>query len=73
MTICPHAGTPGIEDPPLERGYNAQGALGPDASSVLMKILYLAWRCRFDLAQPVCMLARGTTRWNCECDKRLRR
>ena len=46
----PHADTPGIEDTTFtDKDLSDPGILGPDAASVLMKILYLARCCRFDL------------------------
>ena len=67
-------GTPGIEDTSLsDNDYKDEGVLGPDAASILMKILYLARCCRFNLMHPVCMLAREITKWNYACDRRLYR
>ena len=65
----PHAETPGIEDTAFsEKDLSDPGVLGPDAASVLMKILYSARCCRFDLLYPVCMLAREITKWTYACD-----
>eukprot|EP00959_Pyramimonas_sp_CCMP1952_P123934 2591132-Pyramimonas_sp.AAC.1 len=70
----PAAETPGIEGTSFaESDYSDEGIFGQDAASALMKILYLARCCRFDLLHPVCMLAREITKRNTTCDKRLHR
>ena len=70
----PHADTPGIEDTASsEKDLSDPGVLGPDAASVLMKIMYLARCCRYDVLYPVCMLAREITKWTCASDRRLHR
>ena len=49
------------------------GQLQPIAARVLMKVLYAARMCRFDLLRAVCGLATKITRWTASCDKRLHR
>ena len=51
----------------------AGGQLQPIASRVLMKILYAARVCRFDLLRAVGVLAQRVTTWDHECDRRLHR
>ena len=51
--------------------FDEVGKLSTVAASVLMKALYLARCCRFDLLHPICMLARQVTKWSRACDKRL--
>ena len=66
--------TPGIDDTAIPaEDFECPGRLAPSAASVLMKILYLARCCRFDLLHPVGMLAREVTKWTRACDKRLHR
>ena len=68
----PYVDTPCIEDTSFsDDDYKDEGVLGPDAASILMKILYLVSCCRFDLMHRVCMLAREITKWNYACDRRL--
>ena len=43
------------------------------AAIVLMKILYMARCCRFDLLFLVCALAREITKWTIGCDRQLHR
>ena len=50
-----------------------QGRLQPIAAKVLMKILYAARLCRFDLLRAVCHLATFVTKWTSECDRKLHR
>jgi hypothetical protein len=49
------------------------GELQPIASKVLMRILYGARMCRFDLLRAVCHLATKVTKWTRECDRALHR
>ena len=49
------------------------GQLQPIASRVLMKVLYAARVCRFDLLRAVGVLAQRVTTWDAECDRRLHR
>ena len=49
------------------------GRLQPIAAKVLMKILYAARLCRFDLLRAVCHLATFVTKWTSECDRKLLR
>ena len=50
--------------------FDEVGKLSAVAASVLMKALYLARCCGFDLLHPICMLARQVTKWSRACDKR---
>ena len=47
------------------------GQLQPIAARILMKVLYAARVCRFDLLRAVCALAQRVTKWDEKCDKRL--
>ena len=49
------------------------GQLQPIASRVLMKVLYAARVCRFDLLRAVGTLAQHVTKWDASCDRRLHR
>ena len=49
------------------------GRLQPIAAKVLMKILYAARLCRFDLLRAVCHLATFVSKWTSECDRKLHR
>ena len=51
----------------------SEGQLQPIASRVLMKVLYAARVCRFDLLRAVGVLAQRVTSWDAECDRRLHR
>ena len=66
------AGTPflDIEDGPDEP---SDGVLSSAACKVLMKILYGARACRFDLLRPIAYLATRITKWSKACDKLLHR
>ena len=69
-----HVPTPGLDDTAFRPDdFTSPGTLAPSAASVLMKILYLARCCRFDILHPVCTLAREITKWNRACDKRVHR
>ena len=68
------APTAGLDDCNFKpEDFEVAGTLASSAASVLMKILYLARNCRFDVLHPVCMLAREVTKWNRVCDRRLHR
>ena len=60
-----HGGTP----PPSPD----EGRSQPIAAKVLMKMLYSARLCRFDVLRAVCHLATFVTKWTSECDRKLRR
>ena len=60
---------PGGTPPPVPDA----GRLQPIAAKVLMKILYAARLCRFDLLRAVCHLATFVTKWTSECDRKLHR
>ena len=47
--------------------------LQPIAARILMKVLYAARMCRFDLLRAVCALAQRVTKWDGECDRKLHR
>ena len=49
------------------------GILKPIAARVLMKVLYAARMCRFDLLRPTCSLATYVTKWTPLCDRKLHR
>ena len=49
------------------------GILKPIASKVLMKILYAARMCRYDLLRATCALASMVTKCSPSCDKKLHR
>merc|ERR1712240_973269 len=49
------------------------GQLQPIAARILMKVLYAARMCRFDLLRAVTALATKVTRWDALCDKKLHR
>jgi hypothetical protein len=66
-----------VDTPFLDEGKEddseAGGDLRPYASKVLMKVLFWARMCRYDLLRAVCGLARKVTQWTFGCDKRLHR
>ena len=43
------------------------------AAKVLMKIIFAARLCRYDLLRAVCYLATFVTKWTSECDRKLHR
>ena len=49
------------------------GALAGCAASILMKVMYAARLCRFDLLKPIASLASCITRWTRGCDRLLHR
>ena len=64
--------TPFLEEIPEEENAPA-GDLKPIASRILMKILYGARVCRYDLLRAVCVLATKVTKWTKQCDRQLHR
>ena len=54
-------------------GAEVRGELANIAAKVLMKILYAARMCRFDLLRAVCALAAKVTKWTSACDAPLHR
>jgi len=65
--------TPYIEDNSTVESEEPRGELQPIAARVLMKILYAARMCRFDLLRPCCFLATKITKWDRSCDRALHR
>ena len=61
--------TPYPEDTETVETEEPRGELQPIASRILMKILYAARMCRFDLLRPCCFLATRITKWGTSCDK----
>ena len=57
----------------LEEMCKDNGELSDIASKCLMKCLYGARMCRFDLLRPICALASKVTKWSKECDRKLHR
>ena len=53
------------------RAVSEGGTLQAHAATVLMKILYPARLCRWDLIRPTCALASRITKWDRICDKAL--
>jgi hypothetical protein len=51
----------------------AGGELAPIAARVLMKVLYGARMCRYDLLRVTCRLATRITKWSKACDRALHR
>ena len=62
-----------VESVAYNDAVEGEGQLQPIAARVLMKILYAARMCRFDLLRAVCGLAQRITRWDATCDRRLLR
>ena len=63
---------PGVDDHQLKpENYEIAGGLSGDASKIIMKILYGARTCRWDLQQACNSLAREVSKWNKNCDIRL--
>ena len=56
---------PPIPKAPEEEEVNEsnRGSLAPQAASILMKLLYAACICRFDLLRSINNLARKITKW----------
>jgi hypothetical protein len=67
--------TPFVDEAPGEipDGKPDEGELQPIASKILMKILYGARMCRFDLLRATCHLATKVTKWTRACDRALHR
>ena len=65
--------TPYFEDNSTVETEEPRGELQPIAARVLMKILYAARMCTFDLLRPCCFLATKTTKWDRSCDRALHR
>jgi hypothetical protein len=61
--------TDGAEEGPEK----PRGELQPIASKVLMKVLYAARMCRYDLLRACCFLATKVTKWDATCDRALHR
>ncbi len=63
---------PGIDDHQLrEEDWEKEGDLASISAKVLMKALYGARACRWDLLHSINTLAREVTKWNNNCDIRL--
>ena len=63
---------PGIDEAHLkESDFETEGELSDIAAKVLMKNLYGARTCRWDLLHAINTLAREVTKWNKACDIRL--
>jgi hypothetical protein len=58
-------------DKALKEKEQCTGVLSSIASKVLMKVLYGARMCRYDLLRPVCALASKVTKWDKTCDRKL--
>ena len=59
------APTPSLDDNALQdEDLKVAGKLGSHAAKILMKILYAARMCRYDLLSTVCSLARNITKWS---------
>ena len=72
--ILQRVSTPFVEDLATGPDYTEEsGVLKPIASKVLMKILYAARMCRYDLLRATCALASMVTKWTPSCDKKLHR
>jgi len=66
--------TPSLDDNALkDEDLETTGKLGPHAAKILMKVLYAARMCRYDLLFAVCSLARNITKWSRACDKKMHR
>ncbi len=50
-----------------------EGLMRPIAARILMKLLYCARMCRYDLMRAICQLASMVTKWDKQCDDRLHR
>jgi hypothetical protein len=68
------APTPSLDDGAFtDADLVESGRLGSHAAKILMKVLYAARMCRYDLLYAVCSLARSITKWSRACDKRMHR
>ena len=56
-----------------QKDIDGGSTLADSASKVLMKDLYGARCCRFDLLRPICALASKVTKWDRLCDAKLHR
>lgn len=56
-----------------QKDIDGGSTLTDSASKVLMKDLYGARCCRFDLLRPICALASQVTKWDRLCDDKLHR
>ena len=66
--------TPFIDhDTPDPDGVKPTGKLSRVAASILMKALYSARMCRYDLLKAIGHLASRITKWTSRCDKQLNR
>ena len=65
--------TPFIDESNLGDDEETKGELAPIAARILMKLLYAARMCRFDLLRPCCWLATQITKWGKTCDRALHR
>ena len=65
--------TPFLDDETnwIEKG--ERGELADVALRILMKVLYGARMCKYDILRATCMLARRVSKWDKECDNRLQR
>ena len=67
-----HAPTPSLDDSTFTpEDLETKGELSDIAARVLMKVLYAARMCRYDLLYAVSSLAREVSKWTRACDKRL--
>ena len=65
--------TPFLDDETNWVEQGERGELADVALKILMKVLYGARMCRYDILRATCMLARRVSKWDKECDKRLLR
>ena len=71
-TTLRHVPTPYVSPGILtDKDYQSTGQIGHKASSILMKLLWLARLCRPDLSFPICLLAGQITTWSRNADKQL--
>ena len=65
--------TPFLDDETNWTEQGERGELADVALKILMKVLYGARMCRYDILRATCLLARRVSKWDKECDKRLHR
>ena len=65
--------TPFLDDETNWVEQGERGELADVALKILMKVLYGARMCRYDILRATCVLARRVSKWDKECDKRLHR
>jgi hypothetical protein len=65
--------TPFVDDETNWVESGERGELTEIALKVLMKVLYGARMCKYDILRATCMLARRVSKWDKECDRRLLR